>query len=71
MATTHAKDADALGKGYNSTTALEGVWELRKVESRANFMIAKLQRCDQIVEATDRLSMGRNRSGDPIRLSFS
>ena len=39
---------------------LERVWELRKVESRANFVATKQQSHDQTVEATDRPSMGRN-----------
>ena len=40
--------------------ALERIGELRKIESRANFVVAKLQSHDQTVEATDRPSMGRN-----------
>lgn len=31
---------------------LERVWELTELESRANFVVAKLQSYDQTVEAT-------------------
>ena len=48
---------------------LERVGELIKVESRANFVVTKRQSDDQTVATTDRPSMGRNRSGDPVRLS--
>lgn len=39
-----------------------------KLESRASFVVTKLQSHGQPVEATDRPSMGRNRSCDPVLL---
>lgn len=41
---------------------LEGVGELNEIESRVNFVSTKMQSNDQTVAATDRPSMGRNRT---------
>jgi hypothetical protein len=49
------------GVSANSrVNSLECVGELRKVESRANFVATKQQSDDQKVLKTDRPSMGRN-----------
>ena len=52
------------------THFLERVWEFKNAERGVIFVSTKSTTYDQTVDPTDRLSVGGNRSGDPVRLFF-